>query len=288
MEPTVSVQEPSTAASGRRFTPRAVLSGAWATWSRNLPSLLAAALLLRIPFVVFSVLQPPASERRTAGLGLLSSLLALFALLAATPAVTLGALQVTRGGKPLRLWPLVNGGLGRAWLTLKVLLASLWVAYPIALVVAFAVLPALGALPRWSGAAHTGGAAGTAGILGLVACVWLGYLVAMTWYYPALPFALSHPDLGAREAVRRARRLTQGARGKLLVVLLALQCLAAPDLLAYRWASLLAPGRDRLLALAAYGVLAAVAASFTDVARVVAYRALRLERDGAAEGLEEP
>lgn len=277
MEPAMTAEGGARSGPGR-LTLGHVLASSWAVWSSHPGPIVGAVLLLHVPVALVGLL-PESTSPAGLGLGLFSSLVLVVASMAQTGAVTLAGLRALRG-EPLRVRGLVTEGLRRAWLTFKVGFLSWWVVAVLFLVlflVARANLPwVLTATPR----------ALEAQIWFLATCKGIGWVAVMAWYFPAVPLALSHPELGARSAVRHARELTQGARVRLVAIALAFECLSLPTWLSYRWAGRLAAGGEKTLALVALGALAVVIASFINLGRVLVHRALRHEREGAAADLD--
>ncbi len=276
MEPPMTVAVDS-APTSRCLTLGRVLAETWSAWVNNALPLLGSVLLLQVPVALLDLLPGGTSKAAAAGQGLLYSVVDMIVSLAQLGAVTLAGLRALRG-EPLRVAGLARDGLKRAWLLFKVGFLSWWAVLVVLVVLFFlarANFPVLATAPAgWD-----------AQFWFLMALQGFGSVAVMVWYYPAVPLALSRPELGARKAVRRARELTRGARARLLAVALAFECLSAPFWVPYRWASTLSPGGGKTLATIALGALTALIASFQHLGRVNVDRALRYEREGAAADL---
>jgi hypothetical protein len=267
--------QPVAATDGRRFTPWEVLASGWTTWSRNAATLLAVALLLHAPIVLTGFLRGYTPQKGEAVRRLLFTFIDAVMELAAVGAIALGGLRAARR-EPLRVWGLVVLGVQHTWLTFKALFLSMWLALLIAL--ASVVLIWIVAHKLTSGAEVQHWL-----FMGAFA---LASIAASVWFYPVVPLALSHPELGARDAVRQARELTRGTRPRLLAVALAYECLDFPSAVFYHWAFRLPMGADKAWALAGHGVLSAVLASFTILGPAVVCGALWREKGGSAADLD--
>jgi hypothetical protein len=208
-------------------------------------------------------------------LGLLLLVLDVVASLAAAGAVTLAGLRTLRG-EQVRGVALVLEGLKRAWLTFKVLFLAMWWITLVSVVVAFLVRPSAFRM----GPAGRVPAVAEARFWLLGAATWVAYSVAMMRCYPALPIALSRPELGAREALRSALGITKGARRRLFGIAVLFQCLTIPSLLLYHWAWRMPAGDEKALVLAVHGAYSALLMTFTGLgAPVIHHELLEMGRD---------
>lgn len=284
MEPSIAIA-PEASPPGPRFTVRGVLGEAWTIWSRNAGPLLALALALGAPIAALTAVSKARAVVQSGPLTLLSGLVTMLFSLATTGALALAGARALRR-EPLHVGTLAIEGLRRAWLTFKVLFLSAWAVVLVAVVLLFLLVVVSG--PRFlGGTASDTRAISEPRFFVLMVGLTLSMSFAMVRLYPALPAALARPALGARAAMRHGKELGRGARLRILLLAFLFQMLGVPLTAVYNWSLHLAPGLDQTLALAAYGVLTAVLASYTHLAPPLVHRALAVEKGERSAELDE-
>ncbi len=252
---------------GHSFTlGRAIVEG-WRLASGCAGPLAVIALIVALPGHASLLLPSGAPARHRAWLALPLLALLVVSQFAAAAAQASAALRAAEGA-PVRVGRAIADGLRHAWLIAKVFVLSAWLPSLVALVAGYAIRRRSGS--EWA----------------VPVAVALGYSAAMARLYPAMALALVRPQAGARRAVRAALASTRGARLRLFAMALGFQAPALPLTPLLRWARTLPDGHQRLAALAAYALLATLASSLANVAPVVAYVALGLERSRQAIGVE--
>ncbi len=175
-------------------------------------------------------------------------------------------------GEPLRVTTLAWEGMTRAWLTFKVVVRCAWAVVAAGVLVSAFVVRPSGVLDRLSTDAP-------------VLARWLShaavaplYALVMSRLAPALAIALARPEQGAGEAMRAARELARGARGRLFIIGLLIYTVGVPASELHQWVLQLEPVRERAVGRAAYGLVSAAFASLSQLAPPIVHRALAAEK----------